>query len=83
MIGIDSIAENDLLPYIYPTDEELKRVGVTGLFLGYYMPWDGYTNVLISQAYGFNTLSTTIEGSCVNYENLTTIRSASMIILNF
>ena len=70
MIGIDGIAEKDLLPYIYPTDEDLKKVGVTGLFLGYYMPWDGYTNVLISQAYGFNTLSTTIEGSCVNYENL-------------
>jgi N-acetyl sugar amidotransferase len=70
MVGIEGIAEKDLLPYIYPTDEELNRVGVTGLFLGYYMPWDGYTNVLISQAYGFNTLNRTIEGSCVNYENL-------------
>ena len=70
MIGIDGIKEKDLLPYIYPSDEELKRVGITGLFLGYYMPWDGYTNTLIAQAYGLNTFQHTIEGSCVNYENL-------------
>lgn len=70
MIGIEGITDRDLLPYIYPSDEELSRVGVTGLFLGYYLPWDGYTNVLISQAYGFNTLNRNIEGSCVNYENL-------------
>lgn len=70
MVGIDGITEKNLLPYIYPPDEDLQRVGVTGLFLGYYMPWDGYTNVLLSQAYGLRTLETTIEGSCVNYENL-------------
>lgn len=70
MVGIDGITEKDLLPYIYPADDELKSVGVTGLFLGYYMPWDGYSNALIAQAYGFNTLNRAIEGSCVNYENL-------------
>jgi hypothetical protein len=43
---------------------------VTGIFLGYYIPWDGYSNALLAQAFGFNTLSTTVEGSIVNYENL-------------
>jgi len=70
MGGIDGKTEKDLLPYIYPTDDELRSVGVTGLFLGYYLPWDGYSNALIAQAYGFNTLPRAIEGSCVNYENL-------------
>jgi hypothetical protein len=59
-----------LIPYTYPTDEELRRVGVTGLFLGYYLPWDGYANALIAQAHGFETLSHTVEGSVVNYENV-------------
>jgi hypothetical protein len=45
-------------------------VGTTGLFLGYFLPWDGYSNALIAQAHGFTTLQTTVEGSCVNYENL-------------
>ncbi len=70
LVGLEGIEEKHLIPYTYPTDEELRRVGVTGIFLGYYIPWDGYSNALISQAYGFSTLSTTVEGSIVNYENL-------------
>jgi N-acetyl sugar amidotransferase len=64
------IAAKHLLPYQYPTDEELQRVGVTGLFLGHYIPWDGLSNALIAQANGFVSLSETVEGSMVNYENL-------------
>jgi N-acetyl sugar amidotransferase len=59
-----------LLPYQYPTDEELQRVGVTGLFLGHYLPWDGLSNALIAQANGFTTFDQPVEGSMVNYENL-------------
>ena len=33
------------------TDEELKNVGVTGLFLGSYFPWDGLSNSLIAQGF--------------------------------
>jgi N-acetyl sugar amidotransferase len=70
LIGLGGINARDIIPYTYPSDEELKRVGVTGLFLGHYLPWDGYSNALIVQANGFETLSTTVEGSVVNYENL-------------
>lgn len=70
LIGMEGIEARHLITYTYPTDEELKAVGVTGLFLGYYMPWDGYSNALLAQANGFRTYSTTVEGSCVNYENL-------------
>ena len=59
-----------LLPYQYPSDEDLQRVGVTGLFLGHYIPWDGLSNALIAQANGFITLDRAVEGSMVNYENL-------------
>lgn len=70
LIGMEGIEARHLIPYSYPTDEDLMRVGVTGIFLGYYIPWDGYSNALISQANGFTTLNTTVEGSIVNYENL-------------
>ena len=59
-----------LLPYQYPPDAELQRVGVRGLFLGHYLPWDGISNALISQAHGFTTFDRAVEGSMVNYENL-------------
>ncbi|MBR2164235.1 MAG: N-acetyl sugar amidotransferase, partial [Campylobacter sp.] len=32
MIGVDGLDEKDLYFYTYPSDEELKRVNVTGLF---------------------------------------------------
>ena len=62
--------EKDMYLYSYPTDEELKESKVTGLFLGYYYQWDGYTNSLISQAYGFETYPKNILGSLGGYENL-------------
>ena len=39
--GIDL---NNVKTFIYPTDEELKDVGVTGLFLGHYTKWDSKAN---------------------------------------
>ena len=70
LTGHDGITKKDFIQYTYPSDEELIRVGVTGLFLGYYLPWDGYKNALFSQAHGFETYYKTVEGSIVNYENL-------------
>ena len=64
------ITRQDLIQYTYPTDEELKAVGVTGIFLGYFFPWDGFQNALIAQGHGFETLPTLVEGSLANYENL-------------
>lgn len=70
LIGMDGIEARNLINYTYPSDEELARVGVTGLFLGHYIPWDGMSNALISVAHGFKSLEHTVEGSMVNYENL-------------
>jgi N-acetyl sugar amidotransferase len=70
LIGQDGIMAKNLIPYTYPSDEELQRVGVTGLFLGHYIPWDGLSNALIAQANGFQCYNKAVEGSMVNYENL-------------
>lgn len=70
LVGQDGIERRHLIAYTYPSDEELAQVGVTGLFLGYYLPWDGYENALFAQAHGFETYPRTVEGSVVNYENL-------------
>jgi N-acetyl sugar amidotransferase len=70
LVGMEGLEPRHLIPYQYPSDEDLNRVGVTGLFLGYYQPWDGLANALIAQASGFATLEHAVEGSMVNYENL-------------
>jgi N-acetyl sugar amidotransferase len=70
LIGMEGIEAKHLISYTYPSDEELARVGVTGLFLGHYVPWDGLSNTLIAQANGFHTYDKVVEGSMVSYENL-------------
>ena len=70
LVGFEGLTRKDLLPYFYPTDEDMRRVGVTGLFLGYYIPWDGLANSLIAQTYGFEVPPFPTLGSMVNYENL-------------
>lgn len=70
LIGMEGIEAKHLISYTYPSDEELARVGVTGLFLGHYIPWDGLSNTLIAQANGFHTYDKVVEGSMVSYENL-------------
>jgi N-acetyl sugar amidotransferase len=70
LVGLEGIESKHLICYTYPSDEELARVGVTGLFLGHYLPWDGLANTLIAQSNGFATYDKVVEGSMVNYENL-------------
>lgn len=70
LVGQEGIKQRDLVAYNYPSDEALRRVGVTGLFLGHFIRWDGYSNVLIAQAYGLETYPKAIENAFVNYENL-------------
>jgi N-acetyl sugar amidotransferase len=65
-----TIKERDLIPYTYPSDDDLKVTGVTGLFLGYFFPWDGMSNAIIAQANGFKSFGKPVEGSMVDYENL-------------
>ncbi|MBM4177343.1 N-acetyl sugar amidotransferase, partial [Candidatus Gribaldobacteria bacterium] len=52
LLGREGIVKKDLIQYTYPSDEELAKVGVTGIFLGYYLPWDGFKNAEIAKANG-------------------------------
>jgi len=70
MLSDNKIFEKNLIPYKYPSDEDIRRVGVSGLFLGYYFPWSGITNAIISESVGFTAYSKFVEGSACNYENL-------------
>lgn len=70
LVGESGLERRHLIPFTYPTDEELDDVGVTGLFLGYFIPWDGFKNALVSQARGFRTYHKFVEGTVASYENL-------------
>lgn len=75
VVGQEGIEKKNMIPYTYPTDAELKEVGVTGLFLGHYIPWNGITNAMLAQANGFETYNQLVEGSAVDYENLDNLQT--------
>lgn len=67
----DGFAPNDLKVWQYPSDEDLRRVGVTGLFLGYFTKWDGRRNMEVMTKLGWNHNSDgPVEGTYTDYENL-------------
>lgn len=71
MIGVNGITEKDLTPYFYPSDEEIERVGVTGLFLGSYFFWDARKQLEIVKQHGFLVKEDgPTEGTYTNYENI-------------
>lgn len=70
LLGKNDIEQHHLIQYTYPEDAQLEKAGITGLFLGYFVPWDGLRNALIAQVNGFHTYGKTVEGSLVDYENL-------------
>lgn len=71
MVGVDGLTEKDLTPYFYPSDEDIERVGVTGLFLGHYFFWDARKQLEIVKQHGFSVKEDgPVEGTYTNYENL-------------
>ena len=78
MLGVNGITERDLIPYRYPSDEELADVGVTAIFLGYYQRWDARKQLkeILPSGFRINDEIADIgdqphqEGTYTNYENL-------------
>ena len=61
---------NDLKPYLYPSDDEIKKVGVTGVFLGTYIKWDIFKQLEFVKTLGFSENDEIREGTYDRWENL-------------
>lgn len=71
MIGVNGLTRSDLLPYFYPSDEELLQTQIRGIFLGYYFKWDAKPQVELMKKYGFSVKEDgPVEGTYTNFENL-------------
>jgi N-acetyl sugar amidotransferase len=67
----EGINFSDIKTHIYPSDEDINRVGVTGLFLGYFEPWDSKRNVDFVEARGWHrNPEGPIDGAYNDIENL-------------
>lgn len=67
----DGVSLNEIKTLIYPSDEEIRNVGVTGLFLGYFQKWDTERNKELCLKLGWNkNPDGPIEGAYNDIENL-------------
>ena len=71
------LSEDDIWQYRYPDDYDLKRVGVRGIYLSNYIPWDPKTqDELMIKKYNFKTsinnrtFETYDHVDCYNYHDL-------------
>lgn len=67
----DGIDFNNIKTLHYPSDQEIKEVGVTGLFLGYFEKWDSKRNTELCCNLGWSMNPTgPVEGAYNAIENL-------------
>ena len=55
MLGDENITikKQEMISYMFPSDAEIKRVGVRGVYLGNYVKWSGNHNADIAKKYGW------------------------------
>ena len=67
----DSLSEKDVAWAKYPSDEEILKVGVRGLFIGNFFPWDPNAHTqLIQKQYGWKHSSIPFERTYRTMSNL-------------
>lgn len=60
----------DMVQYTYPTQDQLLKAEIVGVFLGQYFAWDGFENAKLATKYGFERCLHPVEGTGYDYENL-------------
>ena len=65
-----NLDKSDLQWFKYPKNDEIKKINLKGLFLGYYFSWNGYDNFKIAKKNGFIENKKIVEGTLYKFENL-------------
>ena len=67
----EGLTEKDLFWAKYPTDDEIDSIGVRGIYLSNFVPWDGYENARISkEIYGWKEAEQPFERTYRTFSNL-------------
>jgi len=68
---IDPLNEKDLLWAKYPTDEEILKIGLKGLFIGNFFKWDPLAHTkLMQEKYGWKESATEFQRTYRMFSNL-------------
>lgn len=71
MVGLEGIEASDMVAYQYPSDKEMFELGLRGIYLSNFVPWDGNENSrLARELYGFELGETPFERTYRRASNL-------------
>lgn len=58
LVGKGGVTINDIAPYIYPSDEDIERADVRGIYLSNFFPWDAKSHAeLMIKEWGFSPVA--------------------------
>ena len=67
----EKINESEMELFKYPSDEQINEVGLRGLFIGNFVPWDGNEHAkIIKEKYGWEEAITPFERTYRKFSNL-------------
>ncbi|OGF74040.1 LPS biosynthesis protein [Candidatus Giovannonibacteria bacterium RIFCSPHIGHO2_02_FULL_46_20] len=67
----EGLCPQDLALWQFPSDEELMKVGMRGIYLGNFIPWDANVHVeLVKKLYNWKPAETPFERTYRNFSNL-------------
>ena len=71
------VTKEDVRPFVYPSDKEIEKVGVRGIYLGNYIRWDSkrqHEDMIRGHGYetarAHRTFDTYNDADCFNYSDL-------------
>ena len=69
--GAEGLTEQDLLWATYPTEEEIEKNGIRGIYIGNYVDWDGnYNYKIASELYGWKPAQQPFDRTYRRFSNL-------------
>ena len=70
-VGLEGLRPRDLIPWRYPSDERLLQLGLRGVYLGNYLPWEANDHgAMVIEEYGFEVASEGFERTYRRMSNL-------------
>lgn len=67
----ENISKQDMIPWMYPNDDEIERVGVRGVYISNYFKWDANVHgPLMVEKYGFKESEVPFERTYRKMSNL-------------
>lgn len=66
----EGLSPKDLTWGQFPTDDEISKVGVRGIYLANFVPWDGVRNAEVAQTYGWEPARGSFERTYRTISNL-------------